>query len=100
MSKPMKVISGGQTGVDHAGLEAAYQLDIPTDGWMPKGFRRLDGKGKEIAQKYGLKEHPSSYYPPRTESNVRDSDLTIILAAKLGSSGEICTIKALKRHRK
>jgi hypothetical protein len=32
--------------------------------------------------------------------NVHVADLTIILAAKLGSPGEICTIKALKRHQR
>ncbi|HJT77421.1 MAG TPA: putative molybdenum carrier protein, partial [Gemmataceae bacterium] len=33
-----RVISGGQTGADQAGLAAAKACGIPTGGWMPKGF--------------------------------------------------------------
>jgi hypothetical protein len=32
-----RVISGGQTGADQAGLAAAKRLGVPTGGFMPKG---------------------------------------------------------------
>ena len=32
-----KIVSGGQTGVDRAGLEAAIALGLPYGGWVPKG---------------------------------------------------------------
>lgn len=32
-----KIISGGQTGADRAGLDAAIALGIPHGGWCPKG---------------------------------------------------------------
>ncbi len=31
-----KIVSGGQTGVDRAGLEAAIALGLPYGGWVPK----------------------------------------------------------------
>ena len=45
----MKVISGGQTGVDQAALRAAKAAGIETGGWMPKGFRTLAGPRPEFA---------------------------------------------------
>ncbi|NIA20234.1 MAG: hypothetical protein GWP07_07385 [Xanthomonadaceae bacterium] len=32
-----KIISGGQTGADRAGLDAAMKLNIPVGGWCSKG---------------------------------------------------------------
>jgi len=50
-----KVISGGQTGVDRAALDAAMKLGIEVGGWCPKGRRALDGL---IPVKYPLTETP------------------------------------------
>ena len=38
-----KIVSGGQTGVDRAGLEAAIALGLPYGGWVPKGRLAEDG---------------------------------------------------------
>ncbi len=38
-----KIISGGQTGVDRAALDAALSLNIPCGGWCPKGRKAEDG---------------------------------------------------------
>ncbi len=38
-----KIISGGQTGVDRAALDAALELGIPCGGWCPKGRKAEDG---------------------------------------------------------
>lgn len=40
--------SGGQTGIDQAGLVAAVALGIPAIGLYPKSFRRRNAKGEEI----------------------------------------------------
>ena len=32
-----KIISGGQTGVDRGALEAAFELNFPYGGLIPKG---------------------------------------------------------------
>lgn len=39
----MKMVSGGQTGVDRAALDAALQLGVPCGGWCPKGRKAEDG---------------------------------------------------------
>jgi len=72
-----KVISGGQTGIDRAALDAAIELEIPHGGWCPKNRKALDGR---INNKYRLTETPSEDYPQRTQWNVRDSDATLILS--------------------
>ena len=41
---PRKVISGGQTGADQAGLVAARRFGIPTGGWMPRGWKTSGDK--------------------------------------------------------
>ncbi|WP_063805088.1 DUF4326 domain-containing protein [Burkholderia ubonensis] len=40
--------SGGQTGIDQAGLVAALALGIPALGHYPKNFRRRNAQGKEV----------------------------------------------------
>ena len=39
----MKIISGGQTGVDRAALDAALETGIECGGFCPKGRRSEDG---------------------------------------------------------
>ena len=69
-----KIVSGGQTGADRAGLETTIELDIPHGGWIPKG-RKTEGGG--FPEKYHLKEMPTGGYAARTEQNVPDSDGTL-----------------------
>ncbi len=69
-----KIISGGQTGVDRAALDAAIELNIPHGGWCPKG--RLAELGQTIPDKYQLQETESSEYSQRTKLNIHDSDGT------------------------
>lgn len=49
----MKIISGGQTGVDRAALDAALKHGIDCGGWCPAG--RLDEFGR-IPERYPVKE--------------------------------------------
>jgi len=72
----MKIVSGGQTGVDRAALDAAIKLKMNYGGWCPKGRKSEDGL---IPKSYLLQETPSDDYSQRTEWNVRDSDGTLIL---------------------
>lgn len=53
----VRIISGGQTGVDRAALDFALQTGIACGGWCPKGRGAEDGP---IGLKYPLKETPSS----------------------------------------
>src|SRR2546426_947181 len=49
----VKIISGGQTGVDRAALDAALKHGIDCGGWCPAG--RFDESGK-IPERYPLTE--------------------------------------------
>ena len=46
-----KIISGGQTGADRAGLDVAIKLSIPHGGWISKGRKTEDGT---LPDKYNL----------------------------------------------
>ena len=91
-----KVISGGQTGSDIAGLHAAQACGLETGGWMPKYFRTLDGNKPQMAEMFDIKEHSSASYKDRMWDNVREADATIRIAAKFNSAGEKCTLKAIQ----
>lgn len=69
-------MSGGQTGVDRAALDAARRFNMPCGGWCPRGRRAEDGR---IPAEYPLKETSSYQYQQRTRYNVRDSDGTLII---------------------
>ena len=81
-----RIISGGQSGADQGGLEAAERLGVPTGGFMPKGFRTEDGPRPDLAARYGLVEASTPGYPERTERNVQLADGTAVFAAA-GSPG-------------
>jgi hypothetical protein len=89
-----RVVSGGQTGVDRAGLDAALALGIPCGGWCPRGRRAEDGR---IDVRYPLQETPSRDYAERTEWNVRDSDGTLILARGAPQGGTALTLEIARR---
>lgn len=72
----MKIISGGQTGVDRAALDVAMKHGIDCGGWCPAG--RLDEFGR-IPERYPLKELEEGGFDDRTLANVRDADGTVII---------------------
>ena len=84
----VKVISGGQTGVDQIGLMAATEMGIETGGTAPKGFKTETGSDESLAD-FGLSESSSSGYPARTEDNVRNSDGTVYYSTKNQATGKI-----------
>lgn len=97
MAVLVRVVSGGQTGVDRAALDAAMEMGIEIGGWCPRGRRAEDGI---IDDRYPLEETPSQDYPERTEWNARDSDGTLILAAGEPTGGTAFTIVMADRHRR
>ena len=72
----MKIISGGQTGVDRAALDVALKHGIDCGGWCPAG--RLDELGR-IPDRYPLKELKQGSFAERTLQNVKDSDGTVVI---------------------
>ncbi|MEA5113857.1 MAG: putative molybdenum carrier protein [Geobacteraceae bacterium] len=84
-----RIISGGQTGVDRAGLDAAMEAGIPAGGYCPEGRLAEDGV---IPAKYPLTELASGGYPARTEKNVAEADATLILNVGELSDGTRYTV--------
>jgi hypothetical protein len=78
MVKALKIISGGQTGVDRAALDVALKHGVERGGWCPAG--RLDEFGK-IPDDYPLQELPGGGFTERTFQNVKDSDATVVIYA-------------------
>jgi hypothetical protein len=94
----MKVISGGQTGVDRFGLEVARAVGIPTGGTAPKNYWTDTGSDKTLKE-YGVVEANVFGYPYRTEKNVENSDGTVLFG-DLSSPGCQLTIKICRRLKK
>jgi hypothetical protein len=84
------VLSGGQTGVVRAALDAARALGIRAGGWCPRGRRAEDGR---IPRRYRLAETPSREYGERTRWNVRDSDGTLIVTRGMLDGGTLLTAR-------
>jgi hypothetical protein len=74
--KALKIISGGQTGVDRAALDIALRHGIECGGWCPPG--RLDEFGK-IPSHYPVQELQRGGFTERTLQNVKDSDGTVVV---------------------
>jgi hypothetical protein len=92
----MKIISGGQTGVDRAALDVALERGLPWGGWCPKGGWAEDLPDPPgLLPKYPhLKETPDSHPLQRTEWNVRDSNALLIVTDSTGLSVSIGTRRA------
>lgn len=89
-----KIVSGGQTGVDRAALDAALGLNVPCGGWCPKGRRAEDGV---ISAHYPLRETDSPAYAQRTALNVADSDGTLILTTGAVRGGTALTVELARK---
>ena len=83
-----KIISGGQTGADRGGLDAAIYCKIPHGGWCPKGRKAEYGV---IPSEYHLTEMETDEYLPRTKANVIVSDATLIFTHGPLSGGSLKT---------
>jgi len=93
----MVIVSGGQTGVDRAALDAARHVGLECAGWCPQGRWAEDGF---LPLDYPLVETPDANPAQRTEWNVRDSDATLILLEDELSGGTQLTLDYTMRWRK
>ena len=98
-----KIISGGQDGVDRAGLRVGKELGIETGGTAPPKFVTSSHRQGDLSlrDKYNLTEGEADpkVYPKRTEANVVNSDGTVLFG-DMSSPGSRQTIQFLKKHNK
>lgn len=92
-----RIVSGGQTGADRGGLDAAIELGLAHGGWCPRGRRAEDGA---IPDCYALQETDDDTYESRTERNVIESDATVLLTYGAPSGGSALTAELARRHRR
>lgn len=100
-----RVVSGGQTGVDRAALDAAIAHGLPYGGWCPRGgwAEDLEEPPGLLARYPALRATPAAEPEQRTRWNVRDSDATLILLpggrprAASGTALTIATAEELGR---
>ena len=85
----IKVITGGQTGVDRGALDAALDLKLECGGWCPEGRLAEDGA---IPEQYPVQEIAGGDYRDRTRKNVVDSDGSAIIYFGEIEGGTECTL--------
>jgi hypothetical protein len=86
----VKIISGGQTGVDRAALDVALKHGIDCGGWCPDG--RPDEIGR-IPDRYPVNELKHGGFTERTLQNVKDSAGTVIIYSGKLSGGTEQTVR-------
>jgi hypothetical protein len=101
----MKLISGGQSGVDRAVLDAALARGMDYGGWCPKGGWAEDFPDPPglLAKYPRLRETPLPDPAQRTEWNVRDADACMIAVDAGGleaSAGTTLASELAHRYRK
>jgi hypothetical protein len=92
-----KIVSGGETGVDRAALDAALAAGFPCGGWAPGDRSAEDGV---IDARYPLVALPKGGTRQRTRLNVADSGGTVIFFFETLSGGARLTrnLCALERR--
>jgi hypothetical protein len=92
----MKLLSGGQSGVDRAALDAALARGIDYGGWCPKGGWAEDFPNPPglLAKYPKLRATPLAEPAQRTEWNVRDADACLILIDAAGLDASAGTERA------
>ncbi len=91
------IASGGQTGADRGGFDAAIQLGLEYTGWAPKGWRAEDGIIPPIYRDH-MRESVSAEYGLRTRLNVQDSRATLLVSfAEQLTRGSLYTSKCCRQ---
>ena len=97
----LKIISGGQTGVDRAALDAAIGAGLSYRGWCPRG-----GWAEDMPEPPGLlayypdlRETPATTPEQRTDWNVRDASALLALVGHGGITVSKGTERALAQAR-
>jgi DNA-binding XRE family transcriptional regulator len=92
--KNVKIISGGQTGVDRAALDVALELGMECGGWCPKGRLAEDGA---IPARYPLQETAQAGYRKRTSLNILEAHGTLLLNMGRVTGGTGLTMRLIQQ---
>ena len=86
MTLQITILSGGQSGVDRAALDAAIEKGLAYRGWCPKGgwAEDLPEPPGLLARYPHLRETPEADPAERSRRNVRDSDRLLVLTDSSG----------------
>ncbi len=82
----IKIISGGQTGVDQGALDFALDHGFECGGFCPRGRKSERGT---IPYRYPVSEIESEEYTDRTKKNVLESDGTLIIRDSTEAQGGV-----------
>ncbi len=93
----IKIISGGQTGVDRAALDFALNTGKKCGGCCPKDRMAEDGI---LSLRYPLRESSSAEPFVRTRLNVLDNQATLIIYFDKMDQGTQLTCELAKYHKK
>jgi Circularly permutated YpsA SLOG family len=104
MALQITILSGGQTGVDRAALDAAIEKGLAYRGWCPKGGSAEDLPEPGLLARYPhLRETPQADPAERTRRNVCDCDRLLVLTDSSGATvskgTELARDYALKLNR-
>ena len=92
----LKIISGGQTGIDRMALEVAKELGIETGGYTPKGYLTENGLDLTLKE-FGLEEIETIDYIHRTKCNIRSASGSILFG-NIESNGSKLLIRYSTVH--
>ena len=85
----LRIVSGGQTGVDRAALDFALENHMDCFGWCPRGRLAEDGV---LPSFYPLRETKSTDTRERTFKNVEISDGVLVFLLDAPDEGTVRTI--------
>lgn len=96
-----KLISGGQTGADIAGLKLALYLKMGYGGTAPKNYMTENGINYDLKKIFCLTEDKTARldYAARTKANIKNSDATLIFG-NINSPGSAQTKQICIKEKK
>lgn len=90
----LRIVTGGQTGVDRAALDVGLGRGLNVGGWCPAGRRAEDGP---IPEHYPLTETDSEEYADRTRRNVEDAAVLLVLTEGPLAGGTALAVEVARR---
>jgi hypothetical protein len=93
----LKILSGGQTGVELAALDIAIKLDIPHGGWTARGRRNEQGPLPAI---YQLDETRTLGFQEALERNTAAANGTLVVSRNMATAWTRQVVQAALKHQR